>query len=331
MNQQKRVFSGIQPSGVVHVGNYIGALKNWVAMQAEYNCLYCIVDLHAITVPQDPKELHECILKTAATTLAVGIDPAKSILFVQSDVPEHSELAWILNCFIYFGELSRMTQFKDKSTTRGVGTSTGLFTYPALMAADILLYDTHAVPVGDDQRQHLELARMIARRINNQFPDLFVVPEPFIGKKGARVMGLDDPSTKMSKSASSELNYISFTDAPDVIRKKIKKAVTDSGTTIEFDEEKRPAVSNLVTIYSAFSGLTTEAVVEKYHGKGYGDFKKELAEVVVEGMAPLQKKISEIQSDLSQVEKQLALGAEKARDLARPKMAAIKKTLGLGR
>src|SRR3954468_23755759 len=191
---KKRVFSGIQPSGVVHIGNYIGALKNWAAMQNEYDCLYCIVDLHAITVPQDPKDLRERILFTTATTLAAGIDPKQSILFVQSDVPEHAELAWLLNCIVYYGELTRMTQFKDKSVVRGQGTSTGLFTYPALMAADILLYGTHAVPVGDDQRQHLELPRRPARRVNKELgePDLFVVPEPFIGKVGARVMGLDD-------------------------------------------------------------------------------------------------------------------------------------------
>ncbi len=328
---KKRVFSGIQPTGIVHIGNYIGALQNWVSMQADYDCLYCIVDLHAITVPQDPKELRETILKTAAVTLAVGIDPKKSVLFVQSDVPEHAELAWILNCFVYFGELSRMTQFKDKSTVRGEGTSAGLFTYPILMAADILLYDTHAVPVGDDQRQHLELTRDTARRLNNQYPNLFVVPEPFIGKKGARVMGLDDPLVKMSKSASSEYNYVSLGDSADTIRKKIKKAVTDSGSTVAYDEAKRPAVSNLLTIYSAFSKKPVEEIVRQYNGKGYADFKKDLAEVVVAGVEPLQKKIQEFERDLGAVEKILAEGAAKARDLAQPKMAQVRKTLGLGR
>lgn len=330
MTQPKRVFSGIQPSGIVHIGNYIGALQNWVSMQESYDCIYCIVDLHAITVPQNPDDLRQRILTTAAITLAAGVDPNKSLLFVQSDVPEHSELAWIFNCFVYFGELSRMTQFKDKSTVRGVGTSTGLFTYPVLMAADILLYDTHSVPVGDDQRQHLELTRMLARRLEEKFPGLFVTPEPFIGKKGARVMGLDDPKVKMSKSASSEYNYISFSDSPEMIAKKIKKAVTDSGTTIEFDEEKRPAIANLLTIYSAFSGQPIETIVKNYTGRGYGDFKKELADVVVQGMAPFQKRVQNYLSDPAQIQRIVSAGAEKARALAQPKMREIRKRMGLG-
>ena len=328
---KKRVFSGIQPSGVVHIGNYIGALKNWALMQKDHDCLYCIVDLHAITVPQDPKDLRERILFTTATTLAAGVDPAQSLLFVQSDVPEHAELAWLLNCVVYYGELTRMTQFKDKSTVRGEGTSAGLFTYPVLMAADILLYGTHAVPVGDDQRQHLELTRLIARRLEKDAPDWVVVPNAFIGKAGARVMGLDDPNTKMSKSAPSELNYISLADSPDAIRKKIKKAVTDSGTTIDFDEEKRPAVSNLLTIYSAMTDRPVDDIVKQYVGKGYGDFKKDLAEVVVEGLAPMQKRIQDYVSDPAQLQRILAEGAEKAAAIARPRMAALKKALGLGR
>jgi len=333
MTHTKRVFSGIQPSGVVHLGNYIGALKNWASMQESHDCLYCIVDMHAITVPQDPIELKKRIHLTAANTLAAGIDPKKSVLFVQSDVPQHAELAWVLNCFIYYGELTQMTQFKDKSVVRGQGTSTGLFTYPALMAADILLYGAHAVPVGDDQRQHLELTRLAARRINKEFgePDVFVVPEAFIGKTGARVMGLDDPAVKMSKSAGSEYNYISLSDTPDIIRKKIRKAVTDSATTIEFDEEKRPAVSNLITIYSAVSGDSVEAVVQRYAGKGYGDFKKDMAEIVVNGLAPIQQKIHEWISDKEQLDRILAEGAEKARDLAQPRMAEIRRRIGLGR
>jgi len=341
MTTKKRVFSGIQPSGIVHIGNYVGALKNWAAMQADYDCLYCIVDLHAITVPQDPEELRKRILMTAATTLASGIDPEKSTLFVQSDVPEHGELSWILNCFIYYGELQQMTQFKDKSIVRGQGTSAGLFTYPALMAADILLYDTNAVPVGDDQRQHLELTRLAARRMNKTFAekpvgtekprDLFVVPDAFIGKFGARVMGLDDPAVKMSKSASSEYNYISLSDTPDTIRRKIKKAVTDSGTTIDYDEEKRPAVSNLVSIFAAFTDMSVPDVVKRFEGKGYGDFKKELAEAVVTGLAPIQMRIHEWLTDRERLEKILAEGAEKARALARPKMIDVRKRLGLGR
>ena len=338
MTTQKRVFSGIQPSGIVHIGNYIGALKNWAAMQTTHECLYCIVDLHAITVPQDPAELRKRILLTAATTLASGVDPDKCVLFVQSDVAEHAELAWVLNCFIYYGELQQMTQFKDKSTIRGQGTSTGLFTYPCLMAADILLYDAHAVPVGDDQRQHLELSRLVARRMNKMFGGdekpprpLFVVPEAFIGKFGARVMGLDDPTVKMSKSASSDYNYISLSDTPDVIRRKIKKAVTDSGSTVEYNEETKPAVSNLLSIYSAFSNESVEAVVARYAGRGYGDFKKDLAEVVVNGLSPIQTKIHEWLTDRDRLEKILADGAEKARALARPKMAEVRARLGLGR
>ncbi len=334
MTTPKRVFSGIQPSGIVHIGNYIGALKNWAAMQADYDCLYCIVDLHAITVPQDPEELRKRILFTAATTLASGINPDKSTLFVQSDVPEHGELEWILNCYTYYGELQQMTQFKDKSTVRGQGTSAGLFTYPVLMTADILLYDTNAVPVGDDQRQHLELARLVARRMNKTYPDkkeLFVVPEPYIGKFGARVMGLDDPAVKMSKSAASEYNYISLSDTPDIIRRKIKKAVTDSGTTIEYDEVKRPAIANLVSIYCAMANMTVEAVVEKFAGKGFGDFKKDLAEAVVESLAPIQMRIHEWMSDMDLLIKILATGAEKARALATPKMAEVRRRIGLGR
>lgn len=327
---KKRVFSGIQPSGVVHLGNYVGALQNWVAMQADYECLYCVVDLHAITVPQDPKKLRENILLTAATSIAVGIDPAKSILFVQSDVPEHAELAWILNCFVYFGELSRMTQFKDKSTTRGQGTSVGLFTYPALMTADILLYGTHAVPVGDDQRQHLELARDIARRMNNDFKDLFVIPEALIGKRGARVMGLDDPEVKMSKSAKSEYNYISLLDTPDQIRKKCMKAVTDSDAAVRYDEKNKPAVSNLLTIYSAVTNRSIEEIEKEFAGKGYGDFKKGLGEAVVAAVSPIQSRIHDLLKNPDHLHAVLKDGAEKARDLSRPMMSKVRQTLGLG-
>ncbi len=327
---KKRVFSGIQPSGVVHLGNYVGALKNWVAMQDDHDCLYCVVDLHAITVPQDPAKLKQNILLTAATALAIGIDPAKSILFVQSDVPEHGELAWILNCFVYFGELSRMTQFKDKSTSRGQGTSAGLFTYPALMAADILLYGTHAVPVGDDQRQHLELTRDIAKRMNGEFPNLFVMPEAFIGKRGARVMGLDDPMVKMSKSAKSEYNYISLIDTPDQIRKKCMKAVTDSDAAVRYDEEKKPAVSNLLTIYSAVTNRPIEEIEKEYAGKGYGDFKKGLAEATVAAITPIQTKINDLLKNEDHIHSLLKAGADKARELSRPMMANVRKTLGLG-
>ncbi len=328
---KKRVFSGIQPTGIVHIGNYIGALKNWVAMQDTHDCVYCVVDLHAITVPQDPVAFHENILRTVATLLAVGIDPKKSILFIQSDVPEHSELAWILNCFVYFGELSRMTQFKDKSAVRGQGTSVGLFDYPILMAADILLYGAHEVPVGEDQKQHLELTREVARRVNSKFPNLFVVPDAYIGKMGARVMGLDDPSVKMSKTASSDSNYISLADTPDQIRNKFKRAVTDSDTAVRYDEDKKPAVSNLLTIYSAFSGQPVDAIEKDFTGKGYGDFKKALGELVVEKLQPLQKRIADLLKEKQELDAILAEGAQKARDLAAPRMKEIRRRLGLGR
>ncbi|MCB4757676.1 MAG: tryptophan--tRNA ligase [Elusimicrobia bacterium] len=327
---RKRVFSGIQPTGLVHIGNYLGALKNWAAMQDEYDCVYCIVDLHALTIPQNPEEFRQNILLTAAATIASGIDPKRSILFVQSDVPEHSELCWILNCFVYFGELNRMTQFKDKSAVRGQGASAGLFNYPALMAADILLYDTNAVPVGDDQKQHLELTRMLARRLNNDYPNLFVVPDPFIGKAGARIMGLDDPAVKMSKSAKSEYNYVSLMDPPDKIRKKIMKAVTDSGTEIQYEPAQKPALANLLNIYSVVSDEPVDKIVERFHGKGYSDFKKELAEVLIEKLAPVQKKFTDLQADLEKVQRLLEEGAQRARDRARPKMQEIRQRMGLG-
>lgn len=299
-------------------------------MQDDYDCIYCIVDLHAITVPQNPETLRDAILRTAATTLAVGIDPAQALLFVQSDVPEHAELAWLLNCFTYHGELGQMTQFKDKARVRGVGTSTGLFTYPVLMTSDILLYDTHAVPVGEDQRQHLELARLTARRVNKQFDDLFVVPAATIPKAAARVMGLDDPTAKMSKTASSAFNYVAFSDDADTIRKKIRKAVTDSGTDIRFDPGTRPAISNLLTIFGALSGRSPEEVAAAYQGKGYGHLKNDLAETVVEALAPIQGRIADHLSDLPGLRRILADGAEKARAIARPKVAEFRRRLGLG-
>lgn len=327
---KKRVFSGIQPTGEVHLGNYLGALKNWVRLQDEYDPLYCIVDMHAMTVP-NPQELKEAIHFTAAVCLAVGIDTSKSILFVQSDVPAHAELAWILICHTYFGELRRMTQFKEKTEKTKEQSGAGLFVYPALMAADILLYDTHVVPVGEDQKQHLELTRDIARRFNNAYGGGFVIPEPFIGKQAARIMALDDPARKMSKSSVSKQSYISLMDSDDQIVQKIKRAVTDSGKDIVYDHKKKPAISNLLDIYSEITGQKSADIEKKYHGKGYGDFKRDLADIVVQAVKPIREKITRILTDQKDyLNKTLQEGARKAADLSSAKISNIKKILHMG-
>ena len=269
----KRVFSGVQPTGNIHLGNYLGALKQFVELQEDHECIYCIVDMHAITVPQDPEVLKEHIPDVAALYLAVGVDPEKSIVFVQSDVPGHAELSWILTCNSYTGELSRMTQFKDKSKNKESAPA-GLFTYPILMAADILLYDTDVVPVGNDQKQHIELCRDLAVRVNGKYPDTFVIPDGRFLKEGARIMALDDPSKKMSKSAENIHSRISLLDDPAKIKKSIMKATTDSEGVIRFDTENKPGISNLLNIYSVLSGTSIADLEKKYEGKGYGDFKK---------------------------------------------------------
>lgn len=328
----KRILSGIQPSGVLHLGNYLGALRNWVRLQDApgAECLYCIVDLHAITVAQKPETLRQNILNTAALCLAVGIDPRRSVLFVQSEVPEHSELAWIVDCHVYFGELRRMTQFKDKAQQQEAATTAGLFTYPALMAADILLYDTHAVPVGEDQQQHLELTRDLARRFNNLYGPTFRVPDAVIPEFGSRIMGLDDPAVKMSKSASSELNYVALDDAPEKVRKKFKAAVTDSGREVAYDPEKKPAISNLMTIYGAVTGLEMKEIETRFAGSGYGDFKKGLAEEVVKFLEPIQAGFKSWQERPDELASILREGAERAGRLAKPKLEDVKRKLGLG-
>jgi tryptophanyl-tRNA synthetase len=326
----KRIFSGIQPSGVVHIGNYLGALRQWVDLQKPENeCLYCIVDLHAITVRQEPKTLSANVFRTAAFLLAAGVDPQRSVLFVQSDVAEHSELAWILQCHAYMGELRRMTQFKDKAEQADAA-SVGLFSYPILMAADILLYDTDAVPVGEDQKQHLELSRDIARRVNGQYKDVFKIPEPLIPAQGARIMSLDEPDKKMSKSASSVDSWVALDDAPAVVRKKFKVATTDSGREVVYDPEKKAAISNLLTIFSAVSGKPVKDLEAAYAGKGYGDFKKDLGEAVVEFLAPIQARLADWVARPDDVAAILAAGADKARELARRKLSRVKKTVGLG-
>ena len=324
----KRVFSGVQPTGNIHLGNYLGALRQFVELQEEYQCLYCIVDLHAITVPQDPKELRKHILDVAALYLAVGVDPKKSIVFVQSDVPGHSELGWILTCSSYTGELSRMTQFKAKSHNKASAPA-GLFTYPVLMAADILLYDTDVVPVGTDQKQHIELCRDLAIRVNNTRKRTFVVPEGRYLKAGARIMSLDDPSNKMSKSAENIHSRISLLDEPSKIKKSIMKATTDSEGVIRFDKDEKPGISNLINIYSALSDKTVDDIVAMYEGKGYGDFKKDLVEITVDALAPIKERFDEIRSSQELIDI-LEDGAEKANAIGEKTMARVKYNFGLG-
>lgn len=326
----KRIFSGIQPSGVLHLGNYLGAIKQWIELQndPENELIFSIVDLHAITVPQDPKVLQEKILEVAAIYLACGVDPKKSKIFIQSSRPEHTELAWILNCFTGMGELSRMTQFKDKSEKQSL-VSTGLFDYPVLMAADILLYNTTLVPVGDDQKQHVELARDLAIRMNKKFGDLFTIPEPQIKKESARIMGLDDPRKKMSKSASSANNYIALVDDPNLIRQKIKRAVTDSGNKIEVAPDK-PAISNLLNIYSGMAGKTVTEIEQEFKGKSYGEFKESLAEEVVRFLAPIQSKFKKLMSDRDELIKILEFGSQLVAPIAQNTLEKVKSAVGLG-
>jgi len=322
----QRIFSGIQPSGVLHLGNYLGAIKNWVALQEKYDSIFCVVDLHAITAPQNPEELRRKTLEVAKIYLAAGINPEKSTIFVQSHVPEHTELAWILNTITKIPELERMTQFKDKSSENKQNINAGLFNYPVLMAADILLYDTNLVPIGEDQLQHVEIARILARRFNNTFGKTFVIPEPFVVKESMRIMGLDDPTKKMSKSASSEYNYISLTDNPDAIREKIKRAVTDSGRHIKYSDEQ-PAIKNLINIYALLDNAKPKEIEEAYRKKGYAEFKTDLAEVIVDFLGDFQLRYNDI--DDKEVVNILNQGAEKARPLAEKKIEEVKEKVGL--
>lgn len=323
---KKRILSGAQPTGQLHIGNYLGALKNWVALQDEYESLYCIVNLHAITLPQDPAVLRRKTLDLARIYLAAGIDPQVSTIFIQSDVAEHAELTWVLSCNARMGELERMTQFKDKSKGKRERAGAGLFTYPVLMAADILLYQTNLVPVGQDQKQHLELTRDLALRFNRDYGETFTVPEPFIPPVGAKIMSLAEPDKKMSKSDANVAGSIFLLDDADTITKKIKRAVTDSGTEIRFDET-RPAINNLLTIYGLLAGKTNAECEAHFEGKGYGHFKAELAETVVEFLRPFQEKVNEY--DESGLEKILTDGAEKARGIARETVQAAYEKLGI--
>jgi len=329
-NTQPVVFSGAQPtSDSLHLGNALGAVSQWVGLQDGHDAYFCVVDLHAITVPQDPETLRRRTLMTAAQYLALGVDPARATVFVQSHVPAHTELAWILGCFTGFGLASRMTQFKDKSQKQGVdATTVGLFTYPVLMAADVLLYDTDLVPVGEDQRQHLELARDVAQRFNARFPDTFVVPEPMIPKATAKIYDLQDPTAKMSKSASSDAGLISLLDDPGVTAKKIRSAVTDSEREIRYDPEAKPGVSNLLTIQSAVTGSDIDKLVEGYAGRGYGDLKKDTAEAVVEFVAPMKARVDDLLADSTELEGILAAGATRANEVSAKTLNRVYERLG---
>jgi len=328
-SMKKRVFSGIQPTGDLHIGNYLGAIQHWVKIQHEYDCIYCVVDLHAITVPQEPKALKAKTREVAALLIASGIDPNIASVLVQSHVHEHSELTWILNCFIPMGWMRRMTQFKEKSQKQKEEVSTALFDYPALMAADILLYNTNEVPVGEDQKQHVELARDVAQRFNSIYGETFTVPKAVIAKAGARIMGLDDPTQKMSKSEEQPGRAINLLDSPDDMRGKIMRATTDSLREIRFDES-RPGVNNLLVIYEQFTGQKGQDIEARFEGKGYVDLKRELAEVVVEGLSPMQKRYRELTADPSHIERLLAEGAAKVRPIAEKTLALVKDRVGLG-
>jgi tryptophanyl-tRNA synthetase len=329
-----RIFSGVQPtSDSLHLGNALGAITQWVALQDdhpdEYEAFFCVVDLHAITIAQDPETLRHRTLVTAAQYLALGIDPARSTVFVQSNVPAHTQLAWVLGCFTGFGQASRMTQFKDKSTKQGSDSTTvGLFTYPVLQAADVLAYDTNLVPVGEDQRQHLELARDIAERFNSRFPDTFVVPDMLIPKATAKIYDLADPTSKMSKSAATDAGLINLLDDPALSAKKIRSAVTDSEREIRFDTDAKPGVSNLLSIQSAVTGVDIDKLVDGYAGRGYGDLKKDTAEAVVEFVSPIKARVDELTADLAELEAVLALGAERANEVAAKTVQRVYDRLG---
>ena len=326
--RRKRVFSGIQPSGVSHIGNYLGAIRNWVNQQETYDNLFCIVNLHALTLPTEPDTLRANTITMANTLLAAGIDPIRSILFVQGDVREHSELTWLLNSVATYGELRRMTQFKDKSGGAEESVSAALFDYPVLQVADIILYDADLVPVGEDQRQHIELARDVAQRFNRRYGDTFVVPAPDIKTSGARIMSLEDPTKKMSKSAGSAGSYIALTDTDAEITKKIKRAVTDSGSEVRTAPDK-PALANLLGIYSLLSNEPVAEIEGRYAGKGYGAFKTDLATIVVDSVRPIRGKLLEYEANPDYAIGLLAEGAARARALAVPKMHSVRERMGL--
>jgi tryptophanyl-tRNA synthetase len=323
-----RVFSGIQPTGEMHLGNYLGAVRRWVDDQDRQDAIYCVVDLHAMTVPYSPAELTGRTRQTAVLLMAAGLDPARCVLFVQSHVAAHAELTWLLNSVATFGELRRMTQFKDKSEGQESVTA-GLFDYPVLMVADIVLYDTDEVPIGDDQRQHLELARDVAIRFNNRFGDTFVVPTATFPPVGARIMDLQNPTAKMSKSTDSPQGTVPLLDPPEAVAKKIKSAVTDSGTEVRYDPANKPGVSNLLEIHASVTGRSIPDVEREFADSGYGVFKSAVADAVVEALRPLQEAYTKLEADPGEVDRQLALGADKARAIAEPVLARARDAVGL--
>lgn len=326
---KKIILSGIQSTGKLTLGNYLGAINNWVQMQEEYDCYYMIANLHSLTVRNDPETLRNNTLKVLAMYVAAGLDPEKNTIFIQSQVKEHAELGWILDCYTYMGELSRMTQFKDKAAKHADNINAGLFTYPALMAADILLYQANLVPVGQDQQQHLEITRDIAERFNKLYGKTFIIPEGYYGKASAKIMGLQDPTAKMSKSATNPNDVILLEDEPDVIIKKFKKAVTDSENKVRFDPENKPGVSNLMQIYSSITGLKMEEIEKEFENSGYGDFKTKVAETVVDKLEPIQKKYKELLENKEYLEKIYTDGANRARKLASKTLDEVKERIGI--
>ncbi|MFZ7132658.1 MAG: tryptophan--tRNA ligase [Eubacteriales bacterium] len=328
-DKEKVLYSGIQPSGEFTIGNYFGAIKNWVTLQKKYDCYFCIVDLHALTVPQVPKELKNNSIHSMAMLLAAGLDPKTATIYFQSHVSAHSELTWILNCFTYMGELSRMTQFKDKSQRQGENIRVALFDYPVLMASDILLFGTDLVPVGEDQRQHLELTRDIAQRFNNSFSPTFKIPEPYISDIGARIMSLQEPQKKMSKSDENKNAFITLTESKDTIVKKFKRAVTDSDNEIKYDEENKKGISNLIEIYSCATGQSYPEIEREFSGKGYGDFKEAVGEVVADKLKPIQMEYQRLLMDKTYIENIIKISTEVAGKVSYRTLNKVKKKVGL--
>ncbi len=326
---KKIILSGIQATGNLTLGNYIGALNNFVRLQEEYDCYYMIADLHTLTVRNNPEDLRKNTLELLALYVACGLDPNKNTIFIQSHVPAHTGLSWVLNCYTYMGELSRMTQYKDKSQKHSDNINSGLFTYPVLMAADILLYGANLVPVGDDQKQHLEIARDIAERFNSIYGDTFVIPDPYIAQSGARIMGLQNPTSKMSKSSEDENDKILLTDDPDTIRKKLKRAVTDSENHVHFDRENKPGISNLMTIYSIMKNKNMDEIQAEFEGHGYGDFKTAVAEAIIERLEPIQKRYNELIQNPDELRKIYEEGDRRAREKTDKLLKEVYRKVGL--
>lgn len=327
--EKKRIYSGMQATGTLHLGNYLGALKNWIMLSDEYECIYGIMDLHSLTVRQDPAEFRKNAKNFYTLYVAAGLDPEKNIVYYQSHVSAHAELAWILNCFTYMGELNRMTQFKDKAAKHSDNVNAGLYTYPVLMAADILLYQADRVPVGADQKQHVEICRDIAQRFNGIYGDVFTIPEPFIPEAGARIMSLSDPEKKMSKSDENPNGTILVLDDRDTIIRKFKRAVTDSETSVRYDPANKPGVSNLMTIYGVMTGKGTEEIEREFDGKGYGDFKLAVGEAVADGFAPIQKRYEELTKEKTYIEERIRENDEKAAYIASKTLRKVQKKVGL--